>query len=218
MTTIAFDIIAKEGQRQYFESLNAYARRYLAKSNKPDVDAINGISSTIIIDQERVRNNPRSTVGTLTEAYTYLRMLFSRVGLPSLDSSYFSFNHPLGACKRCKGLGRAVDIDIDKLIDWNKSLDEGALKHSEWQVETRMWRIIKATRYFDMDKKLKDFEAEERDLLFYSERKMFQDDEEFGANRWSFQGIITRLNERNSKVHRSTAERDLKYFTIIDCP
>ncbi|MDO8503603.1 MAG: excinuclease ABC subunit UvrA [bacterium] len=216
-STIAFDIIAKEGQRQYFESLNAFARRYLQKSNKPDVDELRGISSTIIIDQERVKNNPRSTVGTLTEAYTYLRMLFSRVGLPSMDSSYFSFNHPNGACPRCKGLGRAVDIDLNKLIDWNKSLNEGAIQHSEWQIGTRMWKIIKATRYFNMDKKLKDFEAEERDLLFYSQRVMFQDNEQYGANRWSFQGLVTRLQERNSKVHRSTSERDLIYYTVVDC-
>lgn len=217
-STIAFDIIAKEGQRQYFESLNAYARRYLAKSNKPNLDDLRGISSTIVIDQERVKNSPRSTVGTLTEAYTYLRMLFSRVGLPSMDSSYFSFNHPNGACPRCKGLGRAIDIDIDKLIDWDKSLNEGAIKHSEWLVGTRMWKIIKATHYFDMDRKLKDFEHEERELLFYSPRVMFQDDEQYGANRWSFQGLVTRLQERNSKVHRSTSERDLTYYTVVDCP
>lgn len=217
-STIAFDIIAKEGQRQYFESLSAFARRYLAKSNQPNVDQLSGISSTIIIDQERVKNSPRSTVGTLTETYTYLRILFSRVGLPSLDSSNFSFNHPHGACPRCKGLGRAVDIDLDKLVDWNKSLNEGALEHSEWQIGTRMWKIIKSTGYFDMDKKLQDFESEERDTLFYSPRVMFQDDEQYGANRWSFQGLVTRLQGRNSKVHRSTSERDLAYFTAIACP
>ena len=137
-STIAFDIVAREGQRQYFESLPAFARRYLVKSSKPEVQSITGVSSTIVIDQERVRNNPRSTVGTLTEAYTYLRLLFSRVGLPSLDSSYFSFNHPHGACPNCKGLGRAVEIDLDRLIDWNKSLQEGAIRHSEWQPGTRM--------------------------------------------------------------------------------
>lgn len=217
-STIAFDIIAKEGQRQYFESLSSFARRYLEKNNRPDINDLRGISSTIIIDQERVRNNPRSTVGTLTETYTYLRMLFARVGLPTMDSSYFSFNHPNGACPRCKGLGRAVDIDIDKLIDLDKTLNEGAIRHSEWLVGTRMWKIIKATHYFDMDKKIKDFNKKERELLLYSPRVMFQDDEQYGANRWSFQGLITRLQERNTKVNRSTSERDLIYFTAIDCP
>ena len=104
-STIAFDIIAREGERQYFESLPSYARRYLHKSNRPEVDEIKGVSASIVISQDRVRGNPRSTVGTLTEAYTYLRLLYSRVGLPSMDSSYYSFNHPYGACKKCKGLG-----------------------------------------------------------------------------------------------------------------
>lgn len=81
-STIAFDIIAREGERQYFESLPAFARRYLHKSNRPDVDEIQGVSAAIIISQDRVHGNPRSTVGTLTEAYTYLRLLYSRVGLP----------------------------------------------------------------------------------------------------------------------------------------
>lgn len=64
-STIAFDIIAKEGQRQYLESLSTYARRYLRKSHRPNVDSIEGISSTIIIQQKRLRGNPRSTVGTI---------------------------------------------------------------------------------------------------------------------------------------------------------
>ena len=81
-STIAFDIIAREGERQYFESLPAYARRYLHKSNRPEVDEIKGVSAAII-SQDRVHGNPlRSTVGTLTEAYTYLRLLYSRAGLP----------------------------------------------------------------------------------------------------------------------------------------
>ena len=122
-STIAFDIIAREGQRQYFESLPSYARRYLHKSNRPEVDEIKGVSASIVISQDRVRGNPRSTVGTLTEAYTYLRLLYSRVGLPSMDSSYYSFNHPYGACKRCKGLGRAVEVDETRIIDKEKSLN-----------------------------------------------------------------------------------------------
>lgn len=217
-STIAFDIIAREGQRQYFESLNAYARRYLNKSNKPDVDELSGISSTIIIDQERVRNNPRSTVGTLTESYTYLRMIFSRVGLPSMDSSYFSFNHPNGACPRCKGLGRSVEVNIDKVLDRSKSLNEGALQPSEWSVGGRQWGIVKASGYFDMDKKVKDFEAEEIEQLLYAPPQLLESGGEFMPNRWTFQGIVYRITHRNTKVHRGPTESDLQYFDFIDCP
>src|SRR3989339_2262162 len=133
-STVAFDIIAREGQRQYFESLPAYARRYLSKSNRPEVDEIKGVSASIIISQDRVRGNPRSTVGTLTEAYTYLRLLYSRVGLPSMDSSYYSFNHPYGFCKKCKGLGRSVEVNVNKILDPDKSLNEGAILYSNWRV------------------------------------------------------------------------------------
>lgn len=217
-STIAFDIIAREGQRQYFESLNAYARRYLNKSNKPEVDELSGISSTIIIDQERVHNNPRSTVGTLTEAYTYLRMIFSRVGLPAMDSSYFSFNHPNGACPKCKGLGRSVEVNLDKLLDRTKSLNEGALLSSEWHVDGRQWSIIKASGYFDMDKKVKDFEAEELEQLLYAPPQLLESGGEFLPNRWTIQGVIYRITHRNTKVHRGPTENDLQYFDFIDCP
>ncbi len=216
-STIAFDIIAREGQRQYFESLPSYARRYLQKSNKPDVDEIRGISSTIIISQDRVHGNPRSTVGTLTEAYTYLRMLYSRVGLPSMDSSYYSFNHPLGACKRCKGLGRSVELNMTKLIDQNKSLNQGALRPSEWYVGGRQWSIINASGYFDMDKPLIDYSEDELDKLLNAQPEMLESQDEYMVNRWTFQGIVYRITHRNTKVHRGPSENDMQYFRFIDC-
>lgn len=217
-STIAFDIIAKEGERQYFESLPSYARRYLHKSNRPEVEEIKGISATIVISQDRVRGNPRSTVGTLTEAYTYFRMLYSRVGLPSMDSSYYSFNHPYGACKKCKGLGRAVEVNVDKVIDKNKSLNEGALLPSDWYVGGRQWSIVKASGYFDMDKKLSDYDAEELDRILCAPPEMLQSVSGEFIDRWTFQGIVHRIIHRNSKVHRGLSENDMKYFSLVDCP
>lgn len=217
-STIAFDIIAREGERQYFESLPSYARRYLHKSNRPEVDEIKGVSASIIISQDRVRGNPRSTVGTLTEAYTYLRLLYSRVGLPSMDSSYYSFNHPYGACKKCKGLGRAVEVNVDKVIDKSKSLNEGALVPSDWYVGGRQWSIVKASGYFDMDKKLRDYDAEELDRILYAPAEMLQSVSGEFIDRWTFQGVIHRIIHRNSKVHRGLSENDMKYFDLVDCP
>jgi len=216
-STIAFDIIAREGQRQYFESLPSYARRYLPKSNRPNVDEIKGVSASIVISQERVRSNPRSTVGTLTEAYTYLRMLYSRVGLPSMDSSYYSFNHPYGACEACKGLGRAIDIDTNKLVDLNKSLNEGAILYSNWCVGSMHWKIIKATGYFDFDKKLKDFSEGDFNRLLYAPKEVVYDDSA-DVIHWTFQGIVTHLKSRGSSVHRLANEEEMKYFAFVDCP
>lgn len=79
-TSLAFDTIYAEGQRRYVESLSAYARQFLGNMEKPDVDAIEGLSPAIAIDQKTTSNNPRSTVGTVTEIYDYLRLLYARVG------------------------------------------------------------------------------------------------------------------------------------------
>jgi len=217
-STIAFDIIAKEGERQYFESLPSYARRYLHKNNRPEVDDIKGVSASIVISQDRVKGNPRSTVGTLTEAYTYLRLLYSRVGLPSMDSSYYSFNHPYGFCKKCKGLGRTVEVNVHKILDFNKSLNEGALVPKEWYAGGRQWSIIKASHYFDMDKKINDYSEEELDKLLNASPEMLEAHSGELVDRFTFQGMVYRIMHRNTKVHRGPSESDMKYFEFVDCP
>src|SRR6476620_10382259 len=81
-SSFAFDTIYAEGQRRYVESLSAYARQFLGQMDKPDVDLIEGLSPAISIDQKSASRNPRSTVGTITEIYDYLRLLYARAGTP----------------------------------------------------------------------------------------------------------------------------------------
>ncbi len=81
-SSLAFDTIYAEGQRRYVESLSAYARQFLGQMDKPDVDSIDGLSPAISIDQKTTSRNPRSTVGTVTEVYDYLRLLYARIGIP----------------------------------------------------------------------------------------------------------------------------------------
>ena len=81
-SSLAFDTIFAEGQRRYVESLSSYARQFLGQLEKPDLDHIDGLSPAISIDQKSTSRNPRSTVGTVTEVYDYLRLLFARVGHP----------------------------------------------------------------------------------------------------------------------------------------
>src|SRR5665811_1876999 len=81
-SSLAFDTIFAEGQRRYVESLSAYARQFLGQMDKPDVDFIDGLSPAVSIDQKAAGRNPRSTVGTITEVYDYLRLLYARVGKP----------------------------------------------------------------------------------------------------------------------------------------
>lgn len=81
-SSLAFDTIYAEGQRRYVESLSSYARQFLGQMSKPDLDSIDGLSPAVSIDQKTTSKNPRSTVGTVTEIYDYLRLLFARVGVP----------------------------------------------------------------------------------------------------------------------------------------
>ena len=86
-SSLAFDTIYAEGQRRYVESLSSYARQFLGQMDKPDVEFIEGLSPAISIDQKSASRNPRSTVGTITEVYDYLRLLFARIGHPALPGA-----------------------------------------------------------------------------------------------------------------------------------
>lgn len=135
-SSLVYDIICKESQRRYFESFSSYARQFLGKMSRPETEKIEGLMPAISIDQKTVSRNPRSTVGTISEIYDYLRLLFARAGTRSsrfpdvkLTRSLFSFNNPEGGCPHCKGLGVEDQIDPELLIkDPAKSLREGALK------------------------------------------------------------------------------------------
>ena len=107
-SSLAFDTIYAEGQRRYVESLSAYARQFLGKMDKPDVDYIEGLSPAISIDQKTAGRNPRSTVGTVTEIYDYLRLLFARAGEPH--------------CPQC---GRLIERQtVQQIVDQVLAFDE----------------------------------------------------------------------------------------------
>jgi len=131
-SSLAFDTIFREGQRRYLESFSSYARSFLGKAGKPSVESITGLLPAISIDQKTTTANSRSTVGTLSEIYDFLRLLFARLGESDnpemkLDRSLFSFNSPQGACPNCKGLGIQDQIDPELLIsDPGKTVRNGA--------------------------------------------------------------------------------------------
>ena len=218
-SSLAFDTIFAEAQREYLESLNTYARRTLPKIDPPNVDAIEGLTPCIMIDQRPLARNPRSTVGTVTEVYTFLRLLYSRLGKPVvLHSSEFSFNNPSGACQTCTGLGVELIPDLDLLIDFDKSLAEGAILHRKWKVDSRYWNIINAIGLFDMDKPLKNYSQEELDILVYSEPKQFQNKEPGFIQSFSFEGIATRLFKRQADSRGlSATSYDKQFLSQTTC-
>src|SRR4030043_765635 len=169
-SSLVFDTIYTESQRQLIETFSSFARARMPKLSKPPVDEIKNISTAIVIDQKRMGTTLRSTVGTATELYTYLRLLFSRCGDVFIGPSFvFGFNHPLGMCPDCKGLGKKIKVDINQLIDKNKTIREGAINHPDHKVGGWNWREMVGIELFDNDKPLKFFSEEEINKLLYAE-------------------------------------------------
>lgn len=197
-SSLVFDCIYAMAQTSFYETLSTYVVKNLPKINKPNVEKISNLSPCVLVEQKKLGTNPRSTVGTYTEIYTYLRLLYSRIGYPIYDSSHFSFNTSKGSCKNCGGLGVELTVDLSKLIDFNLSLNEGAIKHRTWKVNSRYFNIQKSTGYFDMNKKLKNYSQEELELLLYKEPTTFMNQNEGFVQNWSYEGIISRLLKRQS--------------------
>lgn len=167
-SSLIFDTIAAESQRQLNETFTSFVRHRLPHYGQPDVDAIEHLSVAILVDQKRIGGNARSTVGTVTDIYSLLRLLFSRIGQPFVGySDRLSFNNLQGMCPMCEGLGTAATINLDRLIDKDKSLNEGAIMFPTFQPGGYRWKRYVTTGLFDNDKKLKDYTEEEWDTLLY---------------------------------------------------
>lgn len=196
-SSLAYNIIYSEGQRQFLESISTFAARLLKQTQRSDVDSIENLSPTISIDQNRLRGNPRSTVGTSTEIYTYLRLLFSRFGsVPNLSAGHFSFNNPKGACAKCKGLGVEFIIDPDDIADFTKSLSQGAIYHNNYKPGARLYNILDTSGKLDMDKKIGDYTDEEIFFLFHTPRIELSNKDNGFIQRFSHEGIVARLKNR----------------------
>lgn len=169
-SSLVFDTIAAESQRQLNETYTSFIRHRMPHYGKPNVDAIENLSVAFIINQKRLGGNARSTVGTITDIYSSLRLLFSRIGEPFVGyAEAFSFNNPAGMCSHCEGLGKTETIDIERLLDKNKSLNEGAICFPTF--EPGGWRLTRYIHsgFFDNNKKLKDYSAEEMERLLYAD-------------------------------------------------
>jgi excinuclease UvrABC ATPase subunit len=169
-SSLLFDTIYTEAQRQLIETFSTFARTRMPKLSRPDVDEILNLSTSIVIDQKRMGNNLRSTVGTATEINTYLRLLYSRIGAPFTGPSFFfSFNHPQGMCPHCHGLGKIARIDTNLFLDREKTIREGALLHPFYRIGSYFWNELMQIDVVNVDKKINDFTEDELHLLLYSE-------------------------------------------------
>ena len=168
-SSIVFDTVAAESQRLLNDTMPAFVQQFLPHYGQPDADRLDELSPAIVVDQQRIGGNSRSTVGTYTDAYTMLRLLFSRAGEPSAaPSSRYSFNEPAGMCQDCEGLGRIAAVDEDALVDPDKSLAEGAIDFPNFNVDSWYWSIFAESGYFDANMKIRDYTPEQRHKFLWA--------------------------------------------------
>ncbi len=140
----------------------------MPKYDEPKVDVIENLSASVIVDQSRLGGNSRSTVGTISDMYALLRLIYSRAGKPYVGTaSFFSFNDPYGMCPKCSGLGKVMNLDIEEKIDPEKTWNEGMADLPAFHVGNYYWKKYKEAGIFPLDKKYKDFTQAERNRLLY---------------------------------------------------
>ncbi|WP_111853930.1 ATP-binding cassette domain-containing protein [Acinetobacter oleivorans] len=197
-SSLVFETIGAEAQRQINETQDSFVRNRLQHFGVADVDKIENLNVPVIINQKRLTGNIRSTVATITDIYANLRLLFSRMGEPFVGySNVFSFNHPNGMCPQCEGIGLEQTIDIYKILDLDKSLnEEGAINFPTYQPTAWRWTRYADSGYFDLDKKLKDYSEKEWDLLLYAPQHKPLNPTSKWRKTALYEGLVTRF-ERN---------------------
>src|SRR6187200_3451850 len=218
-SSLVFATIAAESQRMINETYSAFVQGFMPTLSRPDVDLLEGLTTAIIVDQERMGSNPRSTVGTATDANAMLRILFSRLGDPYVGPpTAFSFNVPTrkasgvmstdkggrveksvvrnavylgGMCPRCEGMGNVSDIDLTALYDETKSLSQGALTIPGYSMDGWYGRLFSGSGYFNMDKPIGEFTKKELHDLLYREPTKIKVE---GINL-TYEGVIPKIQK-----------------------
>src|SRR5262245_36741362 len=197
-SSLVFETIAAESQRLINETYSAFVQGFMPTLARPDVDSLEGLTTAIILDQERMGANVRATVGTVTDANAMLRVVFSRIATPHIGGPQaYSFNIPSvtgggaikidrgsgvtesrtfsvagGMCPRCEGMGTASDIDLSQLYDERKSLAEGAISVPGYTADGWSTRMFSESGFLDPDKPVRDYtKAELQDFLYHEPTK-----------------------------------------------
>jgi excinuclease ABC A subunit len=220
-SSLVFGTIAAESQRLINETYPAFVQQFMPHYGQPDADELENISAAIIVDQQRLGGNSRSTVATVTDAAQMLRVIFSRAAEPKLGApGLYSYNDPRGMCPDCEGIGQVAAMDMSAVIDESKSLNQGALLPKDFAVDSWWWEIYANSGLFDMDKPVSKFTAEERENLLNLDdgRKI-----KVGKIGLTYEGVVAKLKKglgskdpENLQPH-VRVEYD-KIFTRATCP
>ena len=223
-SSLVLDTIAAKSRRELNDTFPTFVQQYLPKYGRPHVDEIEGLPIAVVIDQKKPAQNSRSTVGTYTDIYALMRLLFSRVGKPFVGySDSFSFNHPQGSCPRCSGLGEIRELDIHKLVDFDKSLnDEDTIHYIAFGKGGWRWIRYARSGLFDLDKKIRDYTPEELDLFLNSPQIKLKNPPAGWPKSAKYEGIIPRMyrsiiNSEEGLLHAAVLNPMLTMGTCPDC-
>lgn len=205
-SSLVFNTIAAESERLLNETYSTYIQNQLNHYDKPVVDRIENLPVSMVIGQDRIGGNSRSTVGTISDIYSGVRLLWSRIGQPFVGYSMdFSFNNTNGMCKTCDGLGYVEDIDLNELLHFDRSLNEDAIKFPSFAPDTWRGKRYLNTGLFDNDKKLKDYSKAEMDTFLYQEPIKLKNPPSNWPRTAKYEGLIYRF--RRSFLINDTYEK-----------
>lgn len=200
-SSLVFDTIAVEAQRQLNATFPWFIQNQLPKHERPHVDAIEHLTTPVIVDQRGLSGNARSTVGTITDIYAMMRVLFARFGDPSSGlPSLYSFNDPKGMCPECEGLGQTLRVDPDLMLDKTKSLDEGAILVPGYPVGSPGWQFYARYERLNPAKKLNTYTAEEMHTLLHGSEGTVEITFANGkTQRLKYEGLVDSFTRRYLK-------------------
>ena len=219
-SSLVFGTIAAESQRLINETYSTFIQGFMPSLSRPDVDALENLSAAIVVDQDRMGANARSTLGTATDVNAMLRIVFSRLGQPYVGPSfYFGFNAPEGMCPACEGLGRVTDIDIDELVDHSKTLNEGAIRVPGYTPDGWYVRIYTESGLVPGDVRVADFTDQQRqDFLYHEPMKVKTQ----GINL-TYEGLVPKVQKSILTKDRDSVQPHIAAFidrvvTYGPCP
>lgn len=227
-SSLAFDTIAVESSRQWQASYPLYLRNRMPRYERPAVDFIQNLTPAIVVDQKPIGTNARSTVGTAIDVAPLIRLLFSREGTPNAGSAMaYSFNHPLGMCPDCTGLGERLRLDDERLFDRERSIREGGIRFSQFSDGSWQGWFYRDCPLLDPDKKLRDFTPQEWEILRQGPEqplKMpFVSNHTGSVSQLEYEGVVKRfsrlyLHRDISKLKQSLREEIMTFLHTGPCP
>ncbi|MER7521879.1 excinuclease ABC subunit UvrA [Microbacterium oxydans] len=243
-SSLVFDTIAAESRRMIDETYSAFVQGFMPSVPRPDVDVLEGLTTAIIVDQERLGANPRSTVGTVTDANAMLRILFSKLGQPYIGGpTAFSFNIPTqrasgvmtgtggekkivkdaiylgGMCPRCEGRGAVSDLDLAQIVDESRSLDEGAIMVPGYTADGWMVKGFSQSGFYPADKPISQFTDKQRQLFLYGEVTKVK----ISGINMTYEGLIPKITKSMLSKDLDALQPHIRAFvervaTFAVCP